>query len=169
MEKIEIRSARKEDVSAITYIYNEAIRTSTATFDMVEKTLEDRKRWLAEHGDRYPVTVATIDGRVVGWGSLTPYAERPGWRFTIENAVYVDCNFRGRGVGRMILEHLINAAGRLGYRAIIAQIVEGNEGSVRMHEKCGFETIGVLKKVGNKFDKWLDVILMEKVLSDESR
>lgn len=164
MTEVTIRPARDEDVPAITEIYNEAIRNSTATFDIIEKTIEDRHKWLAEHGENYPVIVAVVNGKVAGWGSLSPYAERPGWRFTVENAVYVSPEYQGRGIGRKILEELSHLAETLGYHAIIAQIVEGNEGSLRLHEKCGFKTIGVLKEVGNKFDKWLDVIVMEKLL-----
>jgi phosphinothricin acetyltransferase len=159
----EIRMAREEDLPAITEIYNQAIRTSTATFDMVEKTVEDRRQWLAEHGENYPVVVAVVDGEVAGWGSLSKYGERPGWRFTVENAVYISPEFQGKGIGKLILCHLTDLAKRLGYHAAIAQVVGRNEVSVRLHEKCGFETVGVLKEAGNKFDQWLDIVLMEKV------
>lgn len=162
MCKITIRPARSEDVPAITEIYNEAIRNTTATFDMVEKTVEDRRIWLAQHGERYPVIVAEVDGKVSGWGSLSPYGERPGWRFTVENAVYVSPKSRGLGLGKMLLEELVRLAEDLGYHAIIAQVVGGNEASLKLHEKCGFEIVGVLKNVGNKFDRRLDVIVMEK-------
>lgn len=163
MNKIIIRPATSEDVSAITEIYNCAIRTSTATFDMVEKTIEDRHRWLSEHGDRYPVVVTEVDGQVAGWGSLSRYGERPGWRFTVEDSIYIDEKFRGMGIGKAILNYLLSEAERLGYRAVIAQVISGNEASIRLHEKCGFEMVGVLKEAGNKFDQWLDVILMEKL------
>jgi phosphinothricin acetyltransferase len=164
MSEIEIRPAHKEDVPAIADIYNHAVRTSTATFDTVEKTLEDRLQWLADHGDSHPVVVALMDGKVVGWGSLSRYSERPGWRFTVENAVYVNPDYQGLGIGNLILEHLVQAGEQLGYRAIVAQIVGGNDASIRIHEKCGFETVGVLKDAGNKFDRWLDVILMQRSL-----
>jgi phosphinothricin acetyltransferase len=163
MTEVTIRPAREEDIPTITEIYNDAIRNTTATFDIIEKTVEDRRKWLAEHGEKHPVIVAVMDGKVAGWGSLSPYAERPGWRFTVENAVYVSPQYQGRGIGRRLLEELSRLAETLGYHAIIAQVVGGNEGSLRLHERCGFKTVGVLKEVGNKFGKWLDVIVMEKL------
>ncbi|MBI2844031.1 MAG: N-acetyltransferase [Armatimonadetes bacterium] len=163
MNEIELRPAQSEDAAAIAEIYNCAIRSTTATFDTEEKSVDDRLRWLAEHGDRYPVIVAVVDGRVVGWGSLSPYGERPAWRFTVENAVYVSPDFQGRGAGRAILRRLTELAKGLRYHAVIAQVVEGNEASLRLHESLGFETVGVLKQVGYKFDRWLDVILMERL------
>ncbi len=168
MSDVELRPACEDDAQAIADIYNHAIRTSTATFDTVEKSVDDRRHWIVEHGDHYPVIVAICDGRIAGWGSLSRYGERPGWRFTVENAVYVSPEFQSRGIGRAILEHLILLAGRLGYRAVIAQVVGGNEASFRLHETCGFETIGVLKSVGHKFDRRLDVILMERELQSET-
>ncbi len=161
---MELIEARPEHIPAITDIYNHAIRTSTATFDTVEKSVEDRMQWLTSHGDEYPVIVALIDERVAGWGSLTRYAERPGWRFTVENAVYVHPEFQGRGVGKAVLLALIERAKRLGFRTIVAQIVEGNDTSLHLHKQCRFEIAGTLKDAGFKFDHWLDVILMQKPL-----
>lgn len=161
MLDFEIRPARDEDAARIAEIYNHAVRTSTATFDTVEKTVEDRLNWLHEHGDHYPVVVVVLDHFVVGWGSISRYAERPGWRYTVENAIYLDPDYCGRGIGKAILEHLILEAKKQNFHAIIAQIVAGNESSIRLHEKFGFETVGVMKEVGNKFDQWLDIVLME--------
>lgn len=164
MIEFEIRPARGEDAARIAEIYNHAIRTSTATFDTEEKSVEERREWLREHGDRYPVVVAVLDHKIVGWGSISRYAERPGWRYTVENAIYLDPDYCGRGLGKAILEHLISAARESGFHSIIAQIVAGNEASIKLHDKYGFETIGVMKEVGNKFDQWLDIVLMEKRL-----
>jgi len=164
METLKIRRAVESDAEAIAEIYNHAITTSTATFDTEEKTADERQRWLAEHGDNYPVIVAELDGEVVGWGSLSRYGERPGWKFTVENAVYVRHNCRGRGIGKLLLEKLIEEARMLGYHCIIAQVVGGNEASFKLHERAGFETAGVLRESGRKFDRWLDVILMQKIL-----
>jgi len=164
MNTVEIRPAREDDAQAICEIYNYAIKNTTATFHIQEQSAEERLRWLGEHGERYPVIVAVSDGRVVGWGSLSRYGERCGYRHTVENAVYVAPDFQGRGAGKMILERLVALAEQLGYHAIIAQVVSGNEGSYILHEKCGFVTVGVLKEVGSKFGRWLDVIVMEKLL-----
>jgi L-amino acid N-acyltransferase len=165
--EIDIREATVDDIGDITAIYNHAVTNLTATFDMREKTVADRLRWLASHGGKYPAVVAVIDGVVVGWGSLSRFHERPGWRFTVENAVYVSPHCFGRGIGRAIMEHLIDRAQSLGHHAIIAQIAEDNESSIRLHEKLGFEKVGVLKEVGHKFERWIDVVLMERVLSEK--
>jgi phosphinothricin acetyltransferase len=164
MDAVKIRRATESDASAIAEIYNHAITTSTATFDTEEKSADERRRWLAEHDSNYPVIVAEVDGEVVGWGSLSRYGERPGWRFTVENAVYVRHDYRGRGIGKLLLEHLIEEARNLGYHCIIAQVVGGNDASFKLHEHAGFETAGVLREAGRKFDRWLDVILMQKLL-----
>lgn len=166
MSKIVIRPAHSNDAPAITEIYNHAIVNTTATFDTEVKSVEDRLHWLSEHGDRYPIIIAELDGKIVGWGSLSRYGERPGWRFTVENGIYVSPDAQGIGVGRKILEELIVLARELGYHAIVAQIVSGNDASVALHEKCGFERVGVLKEIGHKFGRWLDLILMEKLVKD---
>jgi len=159
-----LRPASLGDLQAITDIYNHAIRTTTATFDVEEKSLEDRRRWLDAHTERYPVVVAARGDEVLGWGSLSPYGERKAYEHTVENAVYVRPDVQGRGVGSAILQELIRRAALLGYHCVIAQVVEGNETSFRLHKAQGFETVGVLREVGWKFGRWLDVIVMEKLL-----
>lgn len=165
MSDVEIRPAREEDVPVINEIYNHAVRTSTATFDTEEKTYEERMKWFRHHNDRYPVFVTVIDDKVVGWGSISPYgADRAGWKFTVESSIYVSPDCKGHGLGKLLAGHTVSTASELGYRAIIAQVVEGNVASLKMLEKHGFEQVGVLKDAGYKFDQWLDVVLMEKLL-----
>lgn len=159
-----VRPARLADVQAITDIYNQAIRSTAATFDVEEKTVEDRHIWLEEHGKMYPVVVACDRNMVVGWGAISKYAERQAWEFTVEDSVYIHPDYHGRGAGGLILASLVDRAGELGYHAIITQIVGSNEASVRLHEKFGFEEVGVLREVGWKFGVWLDILLMQKIL-----
>lgn len=163
MDGIVIREAVAADAPAITRIYNYAIVNTTATFDTEEKTTEDRLAWLSDHDGDHPVIVAEQDGEVVGWASLSRYAERPAYRHTVENAVYVSPEHCGMGIGRALLTRLIELSDELGHHAIIALVVAGNEASLRLHERLGFETVGVMKEVGRKFDKWLDVVVMERI------
>jgi len=165
MDDVEIRPAREEDVPVINEIYNHAVRTSTYTFDTEDNTYEERLEWLRQHNEQYPVFVAVIDGKVVGWGSLSRYGpDRPGWRFTCESSIYVAPDCKGLGLGKLLTEYTVKKAKELGYRAIIAQVVEGNIASLKMLERHGYEKAGVLKDVGYKHGQWLDVILMEKLL-----
>lgn len=159
-----IRSASLQDLQAITDIYNHAIRSTTSTFDVEEKSIEDRRLWLESHSEQYPIIVATVGGEVVGWGSLSPYADRKAYEHTVENAVYVRDDIQARGIGRAILKELIALASRLGYHCIIAQVVGGNKKSLRLHERQGFQRVGLLKEVGWKFGKWLDLVVMQKML-----
>lgn len=165
MDDIEIRPAREDDVQVINEIYNHAVRTSTATFDTEEKTYEERLEWLRQHDEQHPAFVSVINGKVVGWGSLSRYGpDRPGWRFTGESSIYVAPDCKGNGLGKLLTEYTVKKAKELGYRAIIAQVVEGNIASLKMLERHGYEQVGVLKDVGCKHGQWLDVILMEKLL-----
>lgn len=160
----EIRFATEDDVPEITRIYNWAIETTTATFDMEPKSLEDRLEWFRGRTDDYPVVVATVDGKVAGWAELKAFGVRKAYRYTVENAIYVDPGVQGKGIGSALLERLIEIAAQKKYHVILALIVGGNECSVRLHTKFGFEQVGVLREVGRKFDTWLDVLALEKTL-----
>jgi len=163
---VQVRKALAADMAAVLEIYNEAVRTTTATYDYEPRTLEHRCAWFAdrERGG-YPVFVAeTGDGRVIGWSALNPYHDRPGYRFTAENSVYVAEPVRGGGVGRQLLEPLIPAAQERGLRAILACIDADNEPSIRLHARFGFERVGLFRQVGFKFNRWLDVVYMERLI-----
>jgi len=161
---ITIRRAIPEDVPAITRIYNYAIENTTATFDIQPKTLEERQRWFTEHTDEYPLIVAITDDTVVGWAEIKPFGTRRAYRYTVENAIYIDCDYQGKGIGTALLGELIDLASRREYHVILALIVGGNESSLRLHYKFGFELVGVMHEVGRKFDKWLDIITLQKTL-----
>lgn len=159
-----IRPARTSDATAIAEIYNHYVRTSTATFDTEEKSVEDRVGWLAEHAGPYPVLVAEKDGVVVAWGALSRWGTRCAYRHTVEISVYVAPGATAGGVGPALAEELLGEARRLGHHAVVSQIVGENEPSLKMAMRMGFEHVGTLKQVGRKFDRWLDVVLMELVL-----
>lgn len=161
---MEIRDATLDDLESITEIYNEAILTTTATFDLEPKTVNDQTRWFEQHGERYPVIVATIDGQVVGWSSITRWRERCAYNDTAETSFYVKQEHRGKGVGRALKAAIIEAAEKLGYHSLIAGVAEGSEASLHLNKSFGFELIGTFKDVGYKFGKRLDVTYLQKIL-----
>jgi L-amino acid N-acyltransferase YncA len=160
-----VRRAVESDVGEITRIYNDAILNTTATFDMEPKTLDDRLDWFRDRTDDYPVIVATVEGKVAGWAEIKPFGTRRAYRYTVENAVYVDLECQGKGIGSALLGELVEIASDKGFHVILALIVAGNECSVRLHARLGFEQVGVMREVGRKFDRWLDLLVFEKTLS----
>jgi phosphinothricin acetyltransferase len=142
------------------------VLNTTATYDYEPRTLEHRTQWFEERQrDRYAVLVAVDnDGRVAGWSALNPYHARIGYQFTSENSVYVAADMRGKGIGKLLLAPLLEAAKARGLHAIIAAIDADNEASIRLHAKFGFEKVGHFKQTGFKFNRWLDLVYMEKLL-----
>ena len=165
VDKITIRRARREDVPQIMDIYNYAIINTTSTFDTEPKTLENRLKWFAVFNEQYPLLVAVIDKEVVGWGSIRSFGTRNAYRYTVENAIYIKPDYQGKGIGSRLLYALITIAQQKKYHAILALIVGGNEASERLHLKFGFEQVGVMREVGRKFDRWLDILIFEKILN----
>jgi len=161
---VTIRRAELADAPAIADIYNEAILTTTATFDTEPKSVDERTKWLQSHGERHPVLVAVLDGRVVGWASLTRWSERHAYDDTAETSFYVYSTHRGRGIGRKLKEAIIEQARRLRYHALIARVAAGSAESFHLNESAGFVHVGTLKEVGRKFGKLLDVHIMQKML-----
>ena len=166
MPQASIRPAAASDAGAIAAIYNHYIETSTATFDTEPKAVDDRVAWLAEHGGEYPVLVAEQNGEVVGWGSLSKWGTRCAYRHTVEISTYVEPEATRSGLGPALCEALIAEARRADHHAIVSQIVSENEPSLKMAARMGFAEVGRLREVGRKFDRWLDVVLMELVLRD---
>ncbi|MEP6669300.1 MAG: N-acetyltransferase family protein [Chthoniobacter sp.] len=161
---ITIRRAGLADAPAITDIYNEAILTTTATFDTEVKSAAERTQWLQSHDERHPVLVAEVTGQVVGWASLTRWSERSAYDDTAETSFYVHSGHRGRGIGRRLKDAIIAEARRLGYHTLIARVAEGSSESVHLNESAGFVHVGTLREVGRKFGKLLDVYIMQKML-----
>jgi L-amino acid N-acyltransferase len=156
-----IREARLEDLDGIFAIYDEQVLHGTATFDTIVKSTQERLDWFATAGDRYPVLVADDGHRIAGWARLYAWSPRKAYDRTAENAVYVRDDLRGRGIGRQLMQELIRIGPSRGVHVFVARIVEGNPGSIRLHESLGFRTIGVMRQVGKKFGKLLDVRLMD--------
>lgn len=167
MSEFSIRPAADCDAYAINAIYNHYVRTATATFDTVEMSLESRHAWLAEHVGAHPVLVAhDPSGPVLGWGSLSRWGTRCAYQHTVEISVYVAAEATGRGVGPALSHALLGEARRLGHHVVLSQIVHENDASLKMAARLGFEHVGTLKQVGRKFDRWLDVVLMEYLIGD---
>jgi L-amino acid N-acyltransferase len=161
---IPLRPALREDCAAISAIYNHYVEHDTCTYQTEPESLAERLAWFDKHGPRHPVFVAEAEGRVVGWASLSPYNLRHGYRMTVEDSVYLDPGWRGRGLGTVLLRHLVGAAVACGHHTIIAAISAEQGPSVALHQKLGFVTSGRLTQVGHKFGTWLDVVYMQLVL-----
>lgn len=154
------------DAAAIADIYNEAILTTTATFDTEPKSVAERRDWLQAHDERHPVWVAEVGGKVVGWVSLSRWSDRRAYDDTGEISFYVHSTKRGQGIGRQLQEAMVNEAARLGYHTLIARVAEGSRESIHLQESTGFVHIGMLKEVGRKFGQILGVHIFQKMLSD---
>lgn len=161
-----VRRAVREDVPAILDIYNDAVLHTTASAEYEPRALDSRYEWFDEHQrEGYPIFVATKeDGMVVGWSSLSRYKERYGYRFSTENSIYIHPEWRGRGVGKLLIPPLIQAAREMGFHAILAGISADNEASIKLHAHFGFEKVAHYKETIYKFGQWLDVVYMEKLL-----
>ena len=161
---MELRIATVADAEAIREIYNLEVTTSTVTFDLVPRSPEDQRAWLSERSGAHAVLVAESAGRVAGFGSLSPYRDRPAYRTTVEDSVYVDRALRGSGIGRLLLTGLVDLARDHGFHAVMARIVGGHDVSIALHRSVGFDVVGTEREVGRKFGRWLDVIVMERLI-----
>jgi phosphinothricin acetyltransferase len=164
MLPIAIRPATDSDLPAINDIYNFYVLQSTCTYQDEPESIEQRHAWFAAHGSKHPVIVAESDGQVLGWGSLSPFHSRCAYRNTVENSVYVHREHQRCGIGSALLQVLISRARELGHHVIIAAIDAEQTGSVGLHARAGFEKVGHFKQVGFKFDRWLDVIYMQRMI-----
>ena len=164
MPDLDIRSASVADADAINAIYNHYVRTSTATFDTDEMTAEGRLAWLEQHVGAHPAIVAVRDGVVVGWGSLSRWGTRCAYQHTVEISTYIAPDATGGGIGPALCRDLLERARDIGHHAIVSQIVHENEASLKMADRLGYERVGTLRQVGRKFERWLDVVLMEYVI-----
>ncbi len=166
---MEIRSAVAADLPAILAIYNDAVLNTTAIWNDDIVDLDNRLAWLAaREAQGYPVFVAVEDGAVLGYGSYGDFRPFQGYRFTVENSVYVASAARGKGVGAVLLTALVTHAAEAGKHVMIAAITAGNEASLRLHARQGFVATGTLVEVGFKFGRYLDLVLMQKRLTGSS-
>lgn len=164
---ISFRPAEDRDLDAILAIHNDAILHSTAAWLDEPVDRAEREGWLAAHRERgHPVIVAEVDGATAGYASYGPWRTRPGYRYTVENSVYLSAQYQGRGLGRQLMVELIAIAKGSGMHMMIAGIEAGNAVSVGLHESLGFERAGIVREVGTKFDRWLDLAILQLKLND---
>jgi len=168
MSSLEIRPTDVGDLPAITDIYAQAVREGTATFELVPPDLAElTRRFHALVDGGFPYFSALLDGRVAGYAYASSYRPRPAYRFTVENSVYLDPATHGRGIGRQLLQRLIDECTARGFRQMIAVIGDSaNAASVGVHAACGFQMIGTHPSVGLKFGRWLDTVMMQRALGD---
>jgi L-amino acid N-acyltransferase YncA len=161
-----VRAAGPADTPAITRIYADAVAHGTASFEVEppdEAEMARRQRTLLDGG--FPYLVAEIDGRVAGYAYAGPYRERPAYRWTVEDSVYVAAEAQRRGIGRALLERLVEEAERRGSRQMIAVIGDSRQtASIELHRALGFGLIGTFVSVGYKHGRWLDTVLMQRPL-----
>ena len=159
-----LRLARPEDADATREIYNTEVTGSTVTFDLVPRSLAEQEAWLDQRSGAMAVVVAEIDGRIAGFASLSPYRDRPAYATTVEDSVYVHADFRGRGVARALLAEILDIATTRGFHSVMARVVGGHAVSIELHESLGFRVVGTEVEVGRKFGRWLDVVLLQRML-----
>lgn len=160
--QVNIQKATFSDVNSILEIVNDAILNTTSIYDYDLRTCEEQTEWfLLKEKNNFPVFVAVLNNEIVGFGTYDSFRSKVGYRFTVEHSVYVKEGFAGKGIGKLLLEQLISTAKSENYHVMIGVIDASNENSIRFHEKFGFESIGILKEVGFKFNRWLDANLMQ--------
>jgi L-amino acid N-acyltransferase len=171
--RVTIRVATVDDSEAIRAIYNHEVQHTTATFDLVPRSAEEQRNWLASRSGAFSVLVAVGDppapGEVVGFASVSPYKERAAYRTTVEDSVYVRQDRQGLGIGKALLTAVLDAAEASGFHAVMARIEVGSTASRALHEACGFELVGIEREVGRKFNRWLDIAIMQCVLRERPR
>ena len=168
LEGLIIREAVANDAAAIAAIYNQGIIDRIATLETEERTPEDRSQWLFARSPRHPVIVAEAEGTVVGWGSLNQFNPRKAYDFVADFSVYVERAWRGRGVGGALLRSLIARARYLGYHKLVLSAFPWNQLGMALYQKCGFRTVGIYKEQGLLDGKWVDTIIMEKILDEHA-
>ncbi len=168
MSNFDIRPATESDLPAVTAIYDHAVRTGTATFEIDPPDIaEMTQRFQRLYEDRFPYLVAARDRTVLGYAYAGPYRPRPAYRFTVENSVYFAPDAQRQGAGIVLLNELIAQCTQRGFRQMIAVIGDSaNAGSIAVHKRAGFELIGVQRDVGFKFGRWLDTVMMQRALGN---
>ncbi len=159
-----LRPAGVADAEAIAAIYNHEVAHSSATMDLRPRSLAEQRAWILDREGAFGAIVAEADGAVVGFGSLSPYRDRPAYAASVEDSVYVSAGARGQGVGRALLAELIDIACGRGFHTILAHIASDQAASIALHESCGFAEVGVQRQVGRKFNRWVDVVIMQYMI-----
>ena len=166
VSEIRIRPATLTDVPDITRIYNEGIRDRLATLETDERTPEERRAWLEGRDERHPVLVAEREDAITGWGSLNVFNPRPAYAHVADFSIYVGREARGAGVGKALLAALIDRARALGYHKLVLAAFPHNQAGMRLYKHFGFREVGVYREQGLLDGAWVDVVIMERLLSE---
>ena len=162
---INVRQATENDVPAMLEIYNDIILNTTAVWHSDPHTVEMRREWYTIKKEQgYPVFVAEENGKLTGFSTIGPFRPWAGYRFTVENSVYVAAGSRGQGIANLLMQPLIDAAKEMSLHAIVAGIEATNEASIALHNKFGFVEVAHFKEVGFKFNRWMDLKFLELIL-----
>ncbi|MET0458065.1 MAG: N-acetyltransferase family protein [Ilumatobacteraceae bacterium] len=164
MPELTIRPAEPADAEAIRTIYNAEVLDATSTFDLVPRSLAEQEAWLADRSGAFSAIVAVDGTTVVGFAALSAYKPRAAYSTTVEDSVYVDRRRGGEGIGKLLLTSLLDVATASGFHAVMARIEASGTASRALHARCGFELVGVEREVGRKFNRWLDVAVMQRLL-----
>jgi L-amino acid N-acyltransferase YncA len=165
MDELRIRAATAADAEVICTIYNQGIEDRLATLETELRTPAERREWLAARTPRHPVFVAVAGEVVVGWASLNSFNPRPAYGFVADLSVYIERAWRGRGVGRRLLDHLLSVAPGLGFHKLVLAAFPFNRAGMVLYERLGFRTVGIYREQGQLDGRWVDVIVMERVLA----
>jgi len=164
MGDVSIREAAAADAAAICLIYNQGIEDRLATLETELRTPDERHEWLGARGPRHPVVVAETGGQVVGWASLNRFNPRPAYDHVADISVYVERAWRGRGVGRRLIERLIELGRAHAYHKLVLAAFPFNTPGMTLYERSGFRTVGIYREQGLLDGTWVDVIIMERLL-----
>ena len=162
--ELRLRPATQDDAGAICRIYNQGIEDRVATLETELRTPEERRWWLAGRDPRHPVIVAEEDGEVVGWASLNAFSPRASYRFVADFSIYVERGRRGKGIGHQLMARLVALARDHGYHKMALATLPGNAAGLRLYEAFGFRTVGVYREQGQVDGRWVDTVIMEKLL-----
>ena len=167
MQSVSLRTAETRDAEAIATIYNHEVEYTTATFDLVPRSIDAQREWITARTGAFSAIVAD-DPRhgVVGFAALSTYRDRAGYRTTVENSVYVHRDHQRRGIGKLLLAGLLYVARDSGFHTVIARIDSQGQGSIALHRSLGFVEVGIEREIGRKFGRWLDSVVMQRMLAD---
>jgi L-amino acid N-acyltransferase YncA len=166
MEEVKLRGATQADVPSICAIHNQGIEDRVATLDVDPHTLDEQRDWFNRHGPRHPVIVAEAGGEPIGWASLNQFSGRMAYRFVADLSVYVERGWRGKEIGTLLLRAIDARARALGYHKIVLSAFPSNQAGLRLYEKFGFRTVGIYHEQGLVDGRWVDTIIMEKLLAE---
>lgn len=159
-----IREASPADYADIAAIYNAYIEQGKSSMDESCKVAKDIAGWVKKFNDREQLFVAVYEGGVIGWGIIKRYSDREGYRFACETAIYLQPNYRGKGIGTKFKQFIIQRCQSLDYHHLVAKIFASNQTSIEYNRKLGYEIVGRQKEIGYKNSEWMDIIIMQLII-----